>query len=61
MTKRKKISLHEFNTPFPSFKPASSLYLDKDDAQAKASYYREKAKVKNTEKSTKSWITKFEK
>ncbi|CAG8584052.1 16796_t:CDS:1, partial [Funneliformis mosseae] len=31
-----------------------------DIAQEKASYCREKAKVKNTEKSTKNWMTKFE-
>ena len=34
------------DTPLPSFQTASSLL--KDDAQDKALYYREKAKVKNT-------------
>ena len=58
MVKKNKKVLHKPNIPFPSFQPASSL--NRNDAQAKASYYREKAKVKNTEKSTKSWITKFE-
>ncbi|GBC05291.1 hypothetical protein RclHR1_06160002 [Rhizophagus clarus] len=43
------------------FQPAVSLekddiFLDRDNAQAKASYYREKG----TEKSTKNWIKKFE-
>ena len=50
----------------PSFKTAASLLDSKnsidhspinniqDVAQVKASYYREKAKVKNTEKSTKT-------
>ncbi|CAB4488755.1 unnamed protein product [Rhizophagus irregularis] len=56
MVKKNKKTLHKF----PSFQPAVSLDLDRDDAQAKASYYREKAKVRNTEKSTKNWITKFE-
>ncbi|GBB92598.1 hypothetical protein RclHR1_02030001 [Rhizophagus clarus] len=59
---------------FPSFQTATNLlsssnnsinnskYIDniQDAAQIKAFYYREKAKVKNTEKSTKSWSTKFE-
>jgi hypothetical protein len=56
MVKKNKKTLHKF----PSFQPAVSLDLDRDDAQTKASYYREKAKVRNTEKSTKNWITKFE-
>ena len=58
MVKKNKKVLHKLNTPLPSFQAAISL--DRDDVQAKASYYREKSKVKNTEKSTKSWITKFE-
>ncbi|CAB5364429.1 unnamed protein product [Rhizophagus irregularis] len=59
---------------FPSFQTATNLLSSsnnpinnsndidniQDAAQIKASYYREKAKVKNTEKSTKSWSTKFE-
>ncbi|CAB5377563.1 unnamed protein product [Rhizophagus irregularis] len=56
MVKKNKKTLHKF----PSFQPAVSLDLDRDDVQAKASYYHEKAKVRNTEKSTKNWITKFE-
>ncbi|CAB5181263.1 unnamed protein product [Rhizophagus irregularis] len=58
---------------FPSFQTATNLLslsnnpinnsnnIDniQDAAQIKAFYYREKAKVKNTEKSTKSWSTKF--
>ena len=61
-------------TLVPSFQTAASLLKEnssessissitiniQDVAQVKASYYREKAKVKNTEKSTKNWITKFE-
>ncbi|GBB96857.1 hypothetical protein RclHR1_28550002 [Rhizophagus clarus] len=59
---------------FPSFQTATNLlsssnnsiknskYIDNihDAAQIKASYYHEKAKAKNTKKSTKSWSTKFE-
>ncbi|CAB5375165.1 unnamed protein product [Rhizophagus irregularis] len=59
---------------FPSFQTTTNLLSSsnnpinnsnnidniQDAAQIKASYYREKAKVKNTEKSTKSWSTKFE-
>ncbi|GBC49482.2 activating transcription factor 7-interacting protein 1 isoform X1 [Rhizophagus irregularis DAOM 181602=DAOM 197198] len=59
---------------FPSFQTATNLLSSsnnpinnsnnidniQDAAQIKASYYRKKAKVKNTEKSTKSWSTKFE-
>ena len=55
------------NKPFPGFQTAASL-INKDSitnnvqdvAQEKASYYRKKAKVKNTEKSTKSWTMNFE-
>ncbi|PKK74772.1 hypothetical protein RhiirC2_774415 [Rhizophagus irregularis] len=67
--KREKNTSH-----FPSFQTATNLLSSsnnpinnsnnidniQDAAQIKASYYREKAKVKNTEKSTKSWSTKFE-
>lgn len=67
--KREKNTSH-----FPSFQTATNLLSSSDNpinnsnnidniqdaAQIKASYYRKKAKVKNTEKSTKSWSTKFE-
>ena len=56
--KKNKKHKSPLNTPLPSWQTALSLV--KGDAQDKASYYREKAKVKNTEKSTKNWIMKFE-
>jgi hypothetical protein len=58
MVKKNKKHKSPLNTPLPSWQTALSLV--KGDAQDKASYYREKAKVKNTEKSTKNWIMKFE-
>jgi hypothetical protein len=73
MGKHKKV--FALDAPLPSFQMATNLLKEdrsessdtkcvtnniQDAAQIKASYYREKAKVKNTEKSTKSWIVKFE-
>ncbi|CAG8693159.1 6537_t:CDS:1 [Cetraspora pellucida] len=62
----------KFNTAFPVFKTAKQRLEEINttvsvtsnniltDAQKKAAYYREKAKNKNTEKSTKNWMIKFE-
>ncbi|RIA96081.1 hypothetical protein C1645_815905 [Glomus cerebriforme] len=56
-----------FNNSFSGVQTVASL-INKDSitnnvqdvAQEKASYYHEKVKVKNTEKSTKSWTMNFE-
>jgi len=59
--KHKKVSSTLFTFP-QRFQTAATLLGNnmQDAAQVKASYYREKAKVKNTEKSTKTWTTNFE-